>query len=169
MNTLETLQPDDLWHEAFIGLGANLGDARDTLEHAIEALNRHSDLRRLTVSPRYRSAPVEANGPDYINAVARVETRLDSYALLGVLQDIETQFGRERPYRNAPRTLDLDILLFGNLVQNDPLLTIPHPRMHLRAFVLLPLKNLAPHLTLEQGSLDQLLAACTDQRIARLR
>ena len=156
------------WHDVFIGLGANLGEMHDTLRQAVEALRLHNEVRRLTLSPFYQSAPVDANGPDYINAVARFETRLDPYALLALLQTLETRFGRERPYPNAPRTLDLDILLFNSLVQDDPRLTLPHPRMHERAFVLQPLKNLAPDITLAQGSLDELLTACADQRITRL-
>ena len=160
---------EPVWNTAFIGLGANLGEAHQTLLKAIETLGRHADIRHLQLSPFYSSAPVQSHGPDYVNAVARLETRLTPYALLDVLQALETRFGRERPYRNAPRTLDLDILLFNNLVQNDPALTLPHPRMHERAFVLQPLKNLAPDMMLAQGSLNDLLRACADQRITPMR
>lgn len=157
------------WYKVFIGLGANLGESHQTLLQAIEALGHRSDIRNLQLSPFYRSAPVDAQGPDFVNAVAFLETGLTPYALLDVLQALENRFGRERPYRNAPRTLDLDILLFDDLIQNDPVLTLPHPRMHERAFVLVPLKNLAPDLLLAQGSLETLIGACSDQRIAEMR
>ena len=160
---------DATWNTAFIGLGANLGETHQTLLRAIEALGQRADIRHVRLSPFYRSAPVQSHGPDYVNAVARLETRLTPYALLAVLQALETLFGRERPYRNAPRTLDLDVLLFSDLVQNDPVLTLPHPRMHERVFVLQPLKNLAPDMVLAQGSLDDLLAACSGQRICEMR
>ena len=159
---------EPVWSTAFIGLGANLGPAHQTLLKAVETLGQHADIRHLVLSPFYRSAPVQSHGSDYVNAVARLETRLTPYALLDVLQALETRFGRERPYQNAPRTLDLDILLFNDLVQNDPVLTLPHPRMHERAFVLQPLKNLAPDMVLAQGFLDDLMVACADQRITQM-
>ena len=169
MTTLPPSTEGPQWHNAFIGLGANLGESHQTLLQAIGVLRHRSDIRNLHLSPFYRSAPVDAQGPDYVNAVAVLETQLQPSALLDVLQALENRFGRERPYRNAPRTLDLDILLFGDLIQDDPVLTLPHPRMHERAFVLVPLKNLAPDLMLAQGSLEALIAACSDQRITAMR
>ncbi|MBQ0960733.1 2-amino-4-hydroxy-6-hydroxymethyldihydropteridine diphosphokinase [Ideonella sp. 4Y11] len=153
---------------AYIGLGANLGDARDTLLQSWRALTGRAGVQADGLSGLWRSAPVDAGGPDYINAVGRVRTTLGAYELLAVLQDIELHHGRERPYRNAPRTLDLDLLLYGQRSQDDPVLTLPHPRMHQRAFVLHPLAQLAPTLVLPQGDWPTLLAAVADQRLEPL-
>ncbi|MBQ0932805.1 2-amino-4-hydroxy-6-hydroxymethyldihydropteridine diphosphokinase [Ideonella sp. 4Y16] len=153
---------------AYIGLGANLGDAQGTLRLAWQALTTVAGVEGDGLSGLWRSAPVDAGGPDYVNAVGRVRTALAPRALLAVLQDIEQRHGRERPYRNAPRTLDLDLLLYGQLVQDDPVLTLPHPRMHQRAFVLRPLAQLAPELALAQGDWPTLLAAVADQRLEPL-
>ena len=130
----------------FVGLGANLGDAPATVQAALEALCRLPGTRCLARSSLYRSAPVDAQGEDYINAVAQLQTKMLPAALLKALQAIEARFGRERPYRNAPRTLDLDLLLYGDRRIATPLLTLPHPRMHERAFVLVPLAEIAPDL-----------------------
>lgn len=129
---------------AHVALGANLGDARATVSDAIAALNRLPQTRLLRASGLYRSAPWEASGPDFINAVAAVETGLDAHELLRALQALELQAGRERPYRNAPRTLDLDLLLYGDAVIDTPDLSVPHPRLRERAFVLLPLAEISP-------------------------
>ncbi len=131
---------------AHVALGANLGDARATVSDAIAALDRLPRTRLLRASSLYRSAPWEASGPDFINAVAAVETALDAHELLRALQALELQAGRERPYRNAPRTLDLDILLYGDDVIDTLELVVPHPRLRERAFVLLPLAEIAPAL-----------------------
>lgn len=139
---------------AFIALGANLGDARQAVEDALQALDRLPDTRVSARSRLYRTAPHEATGPDFINAVARIETALTAPALLDVLQAIENAAGRERPYVNAPRTLDLDILLYGDARIDSPRLTVPHPRMQGRAFVLHPLADVAP----ERVSAADLLA-----------
>jgi 2-amino-4-hydroxy-6-hydroxymethyldihydropteridine diphosphokinase len=151
----------------FIGLGANLGDATATLNAAVAALAA-LPLTTLTArSKTYRSAPVDAHGPDYLNAVAELDTALLPAALLRELQRIEQAHGRERAYRNAPRTLDLDLLLYGDQVIATPELTVPHPRMHERAFVLLPLQELAPDLQIPmRGKLAHWLLAVSDQRIA---
>ena len=148
---------------AYVGLGANLGDAQQALREALAALARLPDTRLLATSRVYRSAPVDAGGPDYFNAVARIETRATAFELLDQLQAIEQAAGRERPYRNAPRTLDLDLLLYGDARIASERLTVPHPRMRERAFVLLPLRELAPSLV---GESD--LAAVAGQRIAPL-
>lgn len=129
---------------AYVGLGANLGEREAALRQALAALGQCPGTRVLRVSPLYGSAPVDAGGPDYLNAVAEVATTLAPEALLQALQAIEQSAGRERPYRNAPRTLDLDILWFGDQVIDTPLLTVPHPRMAERAFVLRPLADLVP-------------------------
>ncbi len=128
----------------YVGLGANLGEREAALRKALATLGQYPGTRVLRVSPLYGSAPVDAGGPDYLNAVAEVATTLTPEALLQALQAIEQSAGRERPYRNAPRTLDLDILWFGDQVIDTPTLTVPHPRMAERAFVLRPLADLVP-------------------------
>jgi 2-amino-4-hydroxy-6-hydroxymethyldihydropteridine diphosphokinase len=128
---------------AYIGLGANLGDPAQAVHSAIEQLGAAPSVRLLQASSLYRSAPVDASGPDYINAVAEIATTLTAPSLLAALQAIELNAGRERPYVNAPRTLDLDLLLYGDASIDSPLLTVPHPRMWARAFVLLPLHEIA--------------------------
>ena len=129
---------------AFIALGANLGDALATVRQALADLGHLPQTHLAAASRLYRTAPHEALGPDFINAVARLETRLTAPELLDALQALENAAGRERPYLNAPRTLDLDILLYGDAQINGPRLTIPHPRMSGRAFVLRPLADVAP-------------------------
>ena len=129
---------------AYIGLGANLGDAQASVKQAMQAV---SFLPRTTVtarSPLYLSAPLDAAGPDYVNAVVEVATDLAEIELLDALQAIENAAGRERPFHHAPRTLDLDVLLYGDLVLSSKRLTLPHPRMYDRAFVLRPLADIAP-------------------------
>lgn len=148
---------------AFVALGANLGDAQATLQKALHDLATLPQTRCVRSSCLYRTAPVDATGPDYVNAVAELRTTLGPYALLAELQRLEQAAGRERPWRNAPRTLDLDLLLYADLRQDDPVLTLPHPRMHERAFVLVPLAEIAP----ERVSAAQLLAVQA-QTISRL-
>ncbi len=131
---------------AYLALGANLGDAQATVREAMDAIDTLPATRVVRRSSLYRTAPMESNGPDYINAVVQVETALTAPDLLRELQALELRAGRLRPYRNAPRTLDLDILLFGEARIFSDALTIPHPRMDLRAFVLVPLGEIAPQL-----------------------
>ncbi len=133
---------------AYIGIGANLGDARGNVLDAVERLRKLPGATLEAVSSLYRTAPIDSSGDDYINAVARVTTSLPAQALLEALFDIEQAHGRERPYYNAPRTLDLDLLLYGDEQIATPTLTVPHPRMHQRAFVLMPLLELAPDAVL---------------------
>ncbi len=134
----------------FIGLGANLGDARATLRDALTALQALALPGSFAASSLYGSAPVDSSGPDYVNAVARLRTALAPHALLAALQAIEQRFGRERPYRNAPRTLDLDVLLYGvdgndgGITLYEEHLALPHPRAAQRTFVLEPLAELWP-------------------------
>jgi 2-amino-4-hydroxy-6-hydroxymethyldihydropteridine diphosphokinase len=137
---------------AYIGIGANLGDALQTVQQAIASLARLPHTALAKASSLYRSAPVQSSGPDYINAVAAVHTHLSAPDLLTALQNMEQAQGRERPYPNAPRTLDLDLLLYGQASVQSPQLTLPHPRMWQRAFVLLPLAEIAPSLV-SQGQL----------------
>lgn len=130
----------------FVGLGANLGDAAATVRAAFDALAALPQTRCVARSSLYRSAPVDATGPDFVNAVAELRTQLEPEALLEALHAIETRFGRERPYRHAPRTLDLDLLLYGARRIATPGLTLPHPRWTERAFVVVPLAEIAPEL-----------------------
>jgi 2-amino-4-hydroxy-6-hydroxymethyldihydropteridine diphosphokinase len=148
---------------AYVGLGANLGDAAQTVREAITRIAElpHTALTRQ--SSLYRTAPVDAGGPDYVNAVAEISTRLTAPELLAQLQRLERAAGRERPYRNAPRTLDLDLLLFGSARIDSAGLRVPHPRMNTRAFVLVPLAEIAPHLVQAAQ-----LAAVAQQRLDRL-
>jgi len=154
---------------AYIGLGANLGDARQTIATAINTLRSSPQIFSLLEAPLYHSDPVDAQGPVFINTVVAIDTTLEPLALLELLQSIEQQHGRERPYQNAPRTLDLDLLLYGDLTINTPRLTVPHPRMHQRAFVLRPLQDLSPELQLTQGGLNALLVDCQDQKLERIK
>lgn len=131
---------------AWIAVGANLGDARANVLQAIQALDEGQDMRVVRCSSLYKTAPVEAFGPDFINAVVELQTCLCAPALLGRLHQIEAASARQRTYRNAPRTLDLDILLYGTGRISSAALTIPHPRMLQRAFVLVPLAEIAPGL-----------------------
>ena len=129
---------------AYVALGANLGDARQMVLDTFEALDQLPGTHCSGRSRLYRTAPFEAEGPDFINAVVRLETRLSAPQLLDCLQALEARAGRLRPYLNAPRTLDLDVLLYGQARMDSPRLTLPHPRMWVRAFVLYPLADLAP-------------------------
>ena len=129
---------------AFVGLGANLGDRAAAVRSAIERIGQLPHTRVIRASSLHETAPHEASGPDFINAVVQAETRLDAMELLAQLQRIENDFGRERPYRNAPRTLDLDLLLYGSARIDSKTLTVPHPRMMEREFVLVPLREIAP-------------------------
>ena len=153
---------------AFIGLGANLGDTRQSLLQALTALAGLPRTTLVACSNGYRSAPVDAGGPDFLNAVAQLSTDLTPLELLDALQAIELAQGRERPYVNAPRTLDLDLLLFNDLQLKSPRLTLPHPRLHQRAFVLLPLLELRSDLAVPGlAALSAYLPTLQDQAISR--
>ncbi|MPS30270.1 MAG: 2-amino-4-hydroxy-6-hydroxymethyldihydropteridine diphosphokinase [Alcaligenaceae bacterium] len=156
------------WRMAWVGLGANLGDPAATLREALAALAAHPQVRQDALSRFYRTAPVDSSGPDYVNAVVRLRTTLPPLELLDLLQDIERRHGRERPYRNAPRTLDLDLLAYDGQRLDTPRLILPHPRMHQRAFVLRPLSDIDPDMALPQGRVDSLLRACADQTVLPL-
>jgi 2-amino-4-hydroxy-6-hydroxymethyldihydropteridine diphosphokinase len=139
------------------------------LAAALEALRALPQSALRAVSSIWRSAPIDSSGPDYLNAVALIETRLAPRELLEALQRIESAHGRERPYRNAPRTLDLDLLLYGEQRSDDPGLSLPHPRLHLRAFVLKPLLEIAPQLQVDGlGALAPWLQRAGDQAVTRI-
>lgn len=129
---------------AYVALGANLGDARAAVLQAFEALASWPEIQVTGRSALYRTAPYEAQGPDFINAVARIDTRLSAPDVLDALQAIEHRAGRVRPYVNAPRSLDLDLLFYGDACIHSPRLTVPHPRWRERAFVLVPLADVWP-------------------------
>ncbi len=156
--------------QAFIALGANLGDPVGQILQALEELARLPDTRLLARSSLYRSRPVgEPDQPDYVNAVARLGTRLAPRELLAHCLAIEARHGRRRTRRNAPRTLDLDLLLYDGLIMHEPGLTLPHPRMHERAFVLKPLAEIAPAALIPgRGRVSLLLAQVDVQDLALL-
>jgi 2-amino-4-hydroxy-6-hydroxymethyldihydropteridine diphosphokinase len=155
---------------AFIGLGANLGEPEDQVRRGIEALGGLPRTRLVSASSLYRSAPVGyANQPDFVNAVAKIETELGPRALLEELLKIELRFGRARTFPNAPRILDLDLLLYGDQIIAEPGLTVPHPRIHERAFVLAPLAEIAPDMVVPaRGAVAALLALCTNQEVKKI-
>jgi len=155
---------------SYVALGANLGEPRRQLETAIEEIKQLPETRLLRSSSFYRSAPVGyADQPDFLNAVVQLETGLPPEGLLDRLQEIEHRHGRERPFPGAPRTLDLDLLLCGERPISTPRLTLPHPRMHERAFVLLPLLELDAAISIPgKGPAKSLLPACNSQKIERI-
>lgn len=158
-------------HIAFIGLGSNLEDPGAQLQRAFADLGRLTDTRLVAHSSLYRSAPVGyLDQPDFVNAVAQLETALSPQQLLRELLRIELEHGRERTFRNAPRTLDLDVLLYDDLQLHEHGLTIPHPQMHLRAFVLQPLLEIAPGCVIPGiGSAEQALRVCAGQVLERMQ
>lgn len=154
---------------AKIGIGANLGDARDTVLQAIQRLALLPQTTLTKQSSLYQTAPLDAAGDDYVNAVVEIDTGLDALPLLQCLQELELAFGRERPYRNAPRTLDLDLLLYGDEQISTASLTVPHPRMTERAFVLLPLLQIDPLLEIPgRGAAQKFAAAVAKQAIRKI-
>jgi 2-amino-4-hydroxy-6-hydroxymethyldihydropteridine diphosphokinase len=153
---------------AYVALGANLGDAAAALREALVRIGQIPGVRLAGASGLYRTEPIESSGPDYLNAVARVQTSLSARELLHALQAIENRLGRVRPAGvvNAPRTMDLDLLLYDDLVCSDEELVVPHPRMHLRAFVLVPLLQIAPDIEIPgKASARTYLPSVADQRI----
>jgi 2-amino-4-hydroxy-6-hydroxymethyldihydropteridine diphosphokinase len=155
---------------AFVALGSNLEAPLTQIRKAFAELGALPKTRLIARSSLYRSAPVgNINQPDFINAVAKLETALPPRELLAALLEIERRHGRLREFPNAPRTLDLDLLLYGDLIHYEHGLTIPHPRMHQRAFVLSPLHEIAPDCVIPGiGSVADLLAACTGQQLQKL-
>ena len=159
------------WHEAYIGLGSNLDNPLQQIRSAAQTISDLADVDDSLLSPLYSSQPVgPQDQPDYINAVMRFKTRLAPLELLKQLQAIETQHGRVRSIRWGARTLDLDLLLYDDLVLNLPELIVPHPELKNRSFVLYPLADIAPENLLIPGiaSLRNLLAACPTEGLQRL-
>lgn len=155
--------------KAYIGLGANLGDAAATVQQALNDLERLPQTRLHAQSSLFRTEPIDAGGDDYVNAVACVETALSASYLLQHLRAIEQAYGRQRPYHNAPRTLDLDILLYGgDRIQSEDL-QVPHPRMTQRAFVLIPLLQIDPFIVIPGlGPAHQFVTGVAGQAIHKL-
>lgn len=155
---------------AFIALGSNLSNPEAQITHAFSELDALPGTRLIKHSSLYRSAPWGySDQPDFVNAVAEIESRLEPRRLLEMLLDIENQRGRVREFLNAPRVLDLDLLLYDGLIHHEHGLTLPHPRMHERAFVLLPLTEIAPDCVIPgQGRAADFLPACSGQKLARI-
>ena len=155
---------------AHVAIGSNLDDPRAQVLGAFDELGRLPHTRVVRKSSLYRSAPLGyASQPAFINAVAALETALPAERLLAELQAIEARHGRRRSFANAPRTLDLDLLLFGNLEIATHTLVVPHPRMHERAFVLKPLLEISPHADIPgRGAARPFLAACGAQQVERI-
>lgn len=157
-------------HSAFIGLGSNLLKPTEQVLQAIQAIGRLPDTRVVACSSLYRSAPVGyLDQPDFINAVVEIETALAPVALLRALLALEQENGRTREFQNAPRTLDLDVLLYGDLQLHQHGLTLPHPQMHRRAFVLQPLLEIAPECVIPGvGAAAAAMHECADQQLEKL-
>lgn len=156
-------------HTAYIGIGSNLGNALQNARNAIDFLQKIPETSLDASSSFYKTAPVDACGDDYVNAVIRLKTALEPDKLLKELWKIENLLGRERPFRNAPRTLDLDILLYDTDFIQTEHLTVPHPRMTERAFVLVPLHEIAPELRIPgKDPLAMLISRLADQKIHRM-
>ncbi|HMW16274.1 MAG TPA: 2-amino-4-hydroxy-6-hydroxymethyldihydropteridine diphosphokinase [Accumulibacter sp.] len=166
----DDLTPPAGWHLAFVALGANLDDPQQQVRAASDALGELSDSRLQRLSSLYRTAPVGVRAqPDFINAVAALHSRLPPESLLEALFAVERQFGRRREFHHAPRTLDLDLLLYDRQCIDSPRLCVPHPRMHLRAFVLVPLLEIAPGCLIPgRGPAAAWLPAVSGQAIQRL-
>ncbi len=154
---------------AFIALGSNLQSPQQQVLSGLSALKQLPHTKFIQHSSLYKTAPVGYDDqPDFINAVAQIETDLSPIELLHAVLAIENEHGRKRPFPNAPRILDLDVLLYGNAIINTAELTLPHPRMHERGFVMLPLAEIAPELELAQGKVSRLAAFCPQQGIEKL-
>ena len=157
--------------QAFIALGANLGEPEKALLEAVKRIGKEDGISLKKCSFFYKTEPIDSSGPDYVNAVIEVRTTLQAEALLEQLLRIESDYGRVRPagVHNAPRTLDLDLLLYGDKMQQTPFLHLPHPRMHQRAFVLVPLTEIAPTVTIPGlGLAKDFLFGVADQAIEKM-
>lgn len=157
-------------HVCFIALGSNLGESCNQLRMALADIGQLPGTSLLASSSMYRSAPVGyLDQPDFVNSVAKITTTLTPQKLLTSLLNIERRHGRERDFANAPRTLDLDLLLYDELQIDEPGLTVPHPQMHLRAFVLLPLLEIEPDCAIPAiGQAKLFMQNCTDQILEKL-
>lgn len=159
-----------MMHRAFIALGSNLENPQAQIERALHTIANTANIKLIQASSLYKTTPIGYdNQPDFVNAVAEIETKFSPLELLHTLLDIENQHGRERPFPNAPRVLDLDVLLYDKVVINTPELRLPHPRMHTRGFVMLPLAEIAPKISIgEHGYADDLATKCDNQGVIKL-
>ncbi|WP_394808790.1 2-amino-4-hydroxy-6-hydroxymethyldihydropteridine diphosphokinase [Nitrosomonas sp.] len=157
--------------QAFIALGSNLENPISQIQQAFDDLKQLPETCLISHSSLYKSTPIgRLDQPDFINAVALIETHLAPHELLNALLAIELQHGRVRESLNAPRTLDLDILMYDNLEYRDEALTLPHPRISQRAFVLKPLMEIAPDCAIPgHGHIAPLLAACNEQKLEQIK
>ena len=156
--------------KVFLGLGGNIGDAKQTLKDAIICLAQNPHIEVISRSCYYKSEPINASGGDFINSVIAITTDLTPLTLLKLCQSVEDSFGRERPFPNAPRTIDIDILTYDDIKHDLPELTIPHPRIGERLFVLLPLLEIAPEMSLPGlGHLKDLVTSLSNQRIEKIK
>jgi 2-amino-4-hydroxy-6-hydroxymethyldihydropteridine diphosphokinase len=163
------MKTSDFTHIAFIALGSNLSDPKKQILEAINAIAASSEMHLTKQSSLYLTSPVGYdNQPDFINAVVEIETKLTPLALLHRLFEIENSQGRERSFANAPRVLDLDLLIYENVIMNTTELNLPHPRMHERGFVMLPLAEIAPELMVGQYRAKHLANNCRDQGVVKL-
>jgi len=155
---------------AFVGVGANLGDAAAQVRAAIGALAALPGTRLVAASSLYRTAPLGyADQPDFVNAAVLLETALAPRALLEALQAVEARSGRARSFKDAPRVLDLDLLLYGGELLQEPDLVVPHPRLHSRAFALAPVVEIDPDAVIPgRGPAKEWLARCANQRVERI-
>lgn len=164
-----------MMHQAFVALGSNLQNPIAQVENALIALTHLPKTQLVQKSSLYQTAPIDCIDdpqnpvPDFINAVAELQTELSPQDLLAALHNIEDNAGRERPYINAPRVLDCDLLVYENMVIDSPKLTLPHPRMHTRGFVLLPLFEIAPQLSIPiHGKIAELITPNLSKDIKKL-
>ena len=158
-------------HKAFIALGSNLNSPESQVIRALQSIEQLPKTRIIKKSSLYKTAPVGySEQPDFINAVVEIATELTPETLLESLLKIEAEFGRERPFPNSPRILDLDLLLYDDLILQTENLTLPHPRMHLRGFVLLPLAEIAPEINIPQhGNVVKLAEIHKSKDIKKLK
>ena len=157
-------------HTAFIAFGSNLQNPKSQVERAIQSVKNTPNIGLIQTSSLYKTAPVGYdNQDDFVNAVAEIKTNLTPLDLLRTLLSIENTFGRERPFPNAPRVLDLDLLLYDDVAISSAELTLPHPRMHERGFVMIPLAEIAPNISISQhGHADELAAKCDNQGVVKI-
>ena len=156
-------------HKVFVALGSNLDTPARQVTRALQAISQLPKTQLIKQSSLYKTAPVGYDvQPDFINAVAEIATTLTPQSLLEKLLEIEQAFGRERTFANAPRVLDLDLLLFDELILHTEALTLPHPRMHTRGFVLLPLAEIAPEINIpNHGNVVKLVQKCENQGVTK--
>lgn len=158
-------------HKAYIALGANLGDPLKALKDVICALNKQPSVHVEACSNFYQTEPIDSSGPDYVNAVVLVSTTLTAEELLRQLLNLEKDFGRQRPVgiHNAPRTMDLDLLTYDEEIRDSAFLTLPHPRMHQRAFVLVPMADIDDTAIIAgKGRVRDFLPTVSDQKIFKI-